>query len=185
MSPQQSSSEPRRVDPPKVVLRTVDEGYGHLIGIAPLQLRVAIDINHLVRLADLGTDGSHLRYRLLAQMTALPGQYDDPLTPLGELDHGTIFHDAGDVASEGRGMRRPIRPTANRTAPPTRDSTETSRRTHVVAPAMSAVPSAPSSISVPATATATPAIVTITVRLTPAASPGASRIDGRLGSNTR
>jgi hypothetical protein len=79
------------------VLRAVDEGHGHLIGIAALQLRVAIDINHAVRLADLGTNGSHLRYRLLAQMAALPGQYDDPLTPPDELDHGTIFHDASDA----------------------------------------------------------------------------------------
>jgi hypothetical protein len=85
------------------VLRAVDEGYRHLIGIAPLQLWVAIDINHPVRLADLGTDSCDLRYRLLTQMAVLPGQYDDPLTPLCELDHGTIFHDAGDVAAEGRG----------------------------------------------------------------------------------
>jgi hypothetical protein len=74
------------------MLRAVDEGYGHLIGIAPLQFRVAVDINHP-------------RDRLFTQMAALPSQNNDSLRSPGEVDHVSIFpdvgfHDAGDAISE-------------------------------------------------------------------------------------
>jgi hypothetical protein len=87
------------------MLRAVDEGYGHLIGVAPLQFRVAVDINHRVRLPGFGANGRHLRNRLDTQMTALPSQNNDPLRSLGEVDHVSIFpavgfHDAGDAISE-------------------------------------------------------------------------------------
>lgn len=61
------------------MLRAVNEGYGYLIGIAPLQFGVAVHIDDGVGFASLGTDRSHLRYRLVAQVTALPGEYDNPL----------------------------------------------------------------------------------------------------------
>ena len=104
-SPQQGGLEPCRIHPPEVVLRAVDECHGHLVGVAPLQFGIAVDINDRVALAGLGTNGCHLRDRLVAQVAALSREYDDPLRPLGELDHITIFHDAGDVTSEGRRRR--------------------------------------------------------------------------------
>jgi hypothetical protein len=55
------------------MLNAVDEDYGHLIGVAPLQFRVAVDIHYRVPLTSLSTNGSDLGYRLIAQMTALPG----------------------------------------------------------------------------------------------------------------
>lgn len=87
------------------MLRAVDEGYGHLIGIAPLQFRVAVDINHPVRLPGFGANGRHLRDRLVTQMAALPSQNNDSLRSPGEVDHVSIFpdvgfHDAGDAISE-------------------------------------------------------------------------------------
>jgi hypothetical protein len=105
------------------MLRAIDERYGHLVGVAPQQLRIAIDIYDRVALASLGTNGRHLCERHVAKMAALPGKYDDPLHPLGELDHATIFHDAGDATSEDRRLPRPIRVMANNTAP-TSDSTD-------------------------------------------------------------
>jgi hypothetical protein len=63
------------------MLSTIDEGYGHLVGVTPLQLWIAVDINNRVSLAGIGTDGSHLSNRLVAQMATLPGQYDDSLCP--------------------------------------------------------------------------------------------------------
>jgi hypothetical protein len=100
------------------MLRAIDERYGHLVGVAPPQLRIAIDIYDRVSLASLGTNGRHLGERLVTKMATLSGQYDDPLRPLGELDHATIFHDAGDATSEDRRLlRRPIRVMANKTAP--------------------------------------------------------------------
>ena len=111
------------------MLRAVDEGYGHLIGVAPLEFRVAVDINYPIRLPGFGADCRHLSDRLVTQMAALPSQYDDSLRSLGEVDHVTIFHDAGDAISEAWRVRRPIRATANRTAPPTKDHSETSRST--------------------------------------------------------
>ena len=116
------------------MLRAVDKCHGHLVGVAPLQLGIAVDINDREALAGLGTNSGHLRDRLVTQMAALSREYDDPLCPLGELDHITIFHDAGEVTSEGRRMRRPMRVIAISTAPPTMDSTETSRNTSLVAP---------------------------------------------------
>ena len=87
------------------MLRAVDEGYGHLIGIAPLQFRVAVDINHPVRLPGFGANSRYLRYRLVTQMAALPSQNNDSLRSPGEVDHVSIFpdvgfHDAGDAISE-------------------------------------------------------------------------------------
>ena len=58
------------------MLRAVNEGYGYLIRIAPLQFGVAVHIDDGVGLAGLSTHGSHLGYRLVAQMTAVPGEYD-------------------------------------------------------------------------------------------------------------
>jgi hypothetical protein len=110
------------------MLRAVDEGYGHLIGVAPLQFRVAVDINHLVRLPGFGTDGGHLRDCLVAQMAALPSQYDDSLRSLGEVDHVTIFHDAGDAISEAWRVRRRSG-NGQQNGTPTKDSSETSRST--------------------------------------------------------
>ena len=104
------------------MLRTIDEGYGHLVGVTPLQLWIAVDINNRVSLAGIGTDRSHLSNRLVAQMATLPGQYDDSLCPFSQLDHATIFHDAGDVSSEDRRDPRPIKLTASRPAPPTIES---------------------------------------------------------------
>jgi hypothetical protein len=87
------------------MLRTIDEGYGHLVGVAPLQLRIAVDIDRRVFLAGIGTNGSHLSNRLVAQMATLPGQYDDSLCPFSELNHATIFADEGDVSSADRRVR--------------------------------------------------------------------------------
>ena len=61
-----------RIHSPEVVLRAVDERHWHLVGVALLQFGVAVDINYGVSLAGLGTNGSHLRYRVVAQVTALP-----------------------------------------------------------------------------------------------------------------
>jgi hypothetical protein len=88
------------------MLRAVNEGYGYLIGIAPLQFGVAVHINDGVVLAGLSTHGSHLGYRLVAQVTAVPGEYNNPLRRLREIDHVTIFHDAGDATSVARRVRR-------------------------------------------------------------------------------
>ena len=104
------------------MLRAVDEGYGHLIGIAPLQFRVAVDINYPVRLPGFGADCRHLSDRLVTQMAALPSENNDSLRLLGEVDHVSIFpdvgvHDAGDAISDAWRVRRPIRLMANRTAP--------------------------------------------------------------------
>jgi hypothetical protein len=125
------------------MLSTIDEGYGHLVGVTPLQLWIAVDINNRVSLAGIGADGSHLSNRLVAQMATLPGKYDDSLCPFSQLDHATIIHDAGDVSSEDRRDPRPIKLTASRPAPPTMESTETSRSTPRVAPTMSVVPTRP------------------------------------------
>src|SRR4030095_10978645 len=120
------------------MLGAIDERYGHLVGVAPLQVRVTVDVNQRVRIAGLGTDGGHVCDCLIAEMTAGTRQNDHPLRPFGALDHVTIFHDAGDATSEARRVLRPIRAMANRTAPPKRDSTETSRTTPLVAAVVSA-----------------------------------------------
>jgi hypothetical protein len=99
------------------MLSTIDEGYGHLVGVTPLQLWIAVDINNRVSLAGIGADGSHLSNRLVAQVATLPGKYDDSLCPFSQLDHATIIHDAGDVSSEDRRDPRPIKLTASRPAP--------------------------------------------------------------------
>jgi hypothetical protein len=111
------------------MLCAIDEGYGHLVGVALPQLWIAIDINYGILFTGLGTDSRNVANCLIAEVATLPCQYNYPLGPFGELDHITIFHDAGDATSEARRVRRPNRVMANRTAPPTRDSTETSRTT--------------------------------------------------------
>jgi hypothetical protein len=55
------------------VLRAIDEGYGHLVGVALLQFWVTVDIKYRVRLAGLGTHGSDLCNRHITQMAALSG----------------------------------------------------------------------------------------------------------------
>ena len=87
------------------MLRSVDEGYRHLIGIAPLQFRVAVDINYPVRLPGFGADCRHLSDRLVTQMAALPSQYDDSLRLLGEVDHVSIFPDVGVTPRVTRSQR--------------------------------------------------------------------------------
>jgi hypothetical protein len=79
-SPLQRGPQAYGIHAPEVMLCAVDERYGHLIGVAAPQFRVAVDIEHRVALAGLGTDGSYLCYRLITQMTALPRQDNDPLT---------------------------------------------------------------------------------------------------------
>jgi hypothetical protein len=55
------------------MLRAVDEDNGHLVGIAPPQFRIAVDIKDRVPLASLSTHSRHLCERFVAQMAALPG----------------------------------------------------------------------------------------------------------------
>ena len=93
-SPRQGSLEPCRIDAPKVVLRAVDKCHWHLVGVATLQLGIAVDINDRVALAGLGTNGRHPALPPRRTDGSLPREYDDPLRALEQLHHVTS-HDAG------------------------------------------------------------------------------------------
>ena len=60
-----ASSESQVSEPVGMVLGTEDA--------TPLQFWVAVDIKQRVRLAGLGTHGSHVTNRNVTQMAALPG----------------------------------------------------------------------------------------------------------------
>jgi hypothetical protein len=87
------------------MLRAVDEGYGHLIGVASLQFRVVVDVNYPVRLPGFGADCRHMSDRLVTQMAALPSENNDSLRSLGEVDHVSIFPDVGVTPRVTRSQR--------------------------------------------------------------------------------
>jgi hypothetical protein len=53
------------------MLRAIDEGDRHLVGVPPLQVRIAVDIEYGVTIASLCTDSRNLGNCYVAQVAPL------------------------------------------------------------------------------------------------------------------
>src|SRR5690606_6826004 len=93
--------QPRLVNPPEVMLLSVDEGDGDLLGVPPLELVVVEDVAFVPRHIQLAADASDDLARLVAQVAARLAQQYHPWLGRRTFGHRMTIPSAGDVSVRG------------------------------------------------------------------------------------